>query len=148
MSGSPFLIKLEVWSIIEIETPTQVFSFEFCEIFKNTFFIELLRWLLQRNLSNLPCWVLLPFSKAFKKFWQWITLHTFFVLKRYINTLFFIKTNTFHFMLTLLRFFGIWFWNVLNLFSIYSGQCAPIGVGFRIVSIRRRAHLYGVEHSE
>ena len=28
------------------ETPTEVFSCEFCEIFKNTFFREHLRWLL------------------------------------------------------------------------------------------------------
>ena len=28
------------------ETPTQLFSCEYCEIFKNTFFIEQLRWLL------------------------------------------------------------------------------------------------------
>ena len=32
-------------SIIK-ETPTQVFSSEFCEIFKSTIFIEYLRWLL------------------------------------------------------------------------------------------------------
>ena len=28
------------------ETPTQVFSCEYCEIFKKTFFAERLRWLL------------------------------------------------------------------------------------------------------
>ena len=68
--------------------------------------------------------------------------------------MFFIKTNKFHFMFTLLRFFGIWFWNILNLFLIYSSQCAPTGIGFLcdsgllIVSRRSRAHLYGVERSE
>ena len=29
-----------------IETPTQLFSCEYCEIFKNSFFIEIFRWLL------------------------------------------------------------------------------------------------------
>ena len=33
-------------NFIKKETPTQMFSCEFCEIFKNTFFIEHLRWLL------------------------------------------------------------------------------------------------------
>ena len=46
-----FLIKLqacrpEACNFITKETLTQVFSSKFCEIFKNTFFIEQLRWLL------------------------------------------------------------------------------------------------------
>ena len=32
------------------ESLAQVFSYEFCEIFKNTFFIEHLRWLLLKML--------------------------------------------------------------------------------------------------
>ena len=32
--------------VVKKETLTQVFSCEFCEVSKNTFFIELLRWLL------------------------------------------------------------------------------------------------------
>ena len=31
------------------KTPTQVFSCDYCEIFKSTFFIEHLRWLLLRE---------------------------------------------------------------------------------------------------
>ena len=46
----------------------------------------------------------------------------FILLKGYIHILLFIKTSKFHCMFTLLRFFGIWFWNVFNLFLIYSGQ--------------------------
>ena len=42
-----FLIKLQAsCNFIKKETPTQVFSCEFCEISKNTFFTEHLRWLL------------------------------------------------------------------------------------------------------
>ena len=45
-----FLIKLqaeaEACNFIKKEILTQVFSFEFCEIFKNIFFIAHLRWLL------------------------------------------------------------------------------------------------------
>ena len=102
---------------IKIETPTQVLSFEFCEILRITFFKELLRWVLQKNLP-------FRFSKAFKKRFilSMFTFHTFHILKRFTHTLLFIKTSKFHFMFTLLRFFGIWFWNVLNLFLIYSGQ--------------------------
>ena len=33
-------------SLFLIETPTQVFSCEYCKVFKNRFFIEHLRWLL------------------------------------------------------------------------------------------------------
>ena len=43
---SLFLIKLQVGGCNFIkETPAQVFSCEFCEIFKNTFFKENTRWL-------------------------------------------------------------------------------------------------------
>ena len=35
----------EACNFIKKETPTQLFSYEFCEIFKNTIFIEHLRWL-------------------------------------------------------------------------------------------------------
>ena len=83
-------------------TPTQVFSSEFYEIFKNTFYRELLRWLLQGNLSNLPFWVLLPVSKVL----NYITYFHLFK-KRYMNTLFFMKTNKFYFMFTLFKFFVI-----------------------------------------
>ena len=36
----------EACNFIKKETPTEVFSYEFGEIFKNTIFIERLRWLL------------------------------------------------------------------------------------------------------
>ena len=35
----------EVFNFVKKETLTQVFPCEFCDIFKNTFFIEYLRWL-------------------------------------------------------------------------------------------------------
>ena len=43
-----FLIKLQddAWNFIKKETLIQVLSSQFCEIFKNTFFAEYLRWLL------------------------------------------------------------------------------------------------------
>ena len=41
-----FESKPQACNFIKKEAPTQVFSFEFCEIFKNTFFTEHLRWLL------------------------------------------------------------------------------------------------------
>ena len=34
---------LKTWNFIKNETPTQVFSYEYCEIFKNTYFDEYLR---------------------------------------------------------------------------------------------------------
>ena len=39
---SLFLIKLQDWNLqlYKEETPIQVFSFEFCEIFKNKFYME------------------------------------------------------------------------------------------------------------
>ena len=40
------------WNFTKKETPTQLFYCEFCEIFKNTFFIKHLRWLLLTNLSH------------------------------------------------------------------------------------------------
>ena len=36
----------EAWKCIGKETHAQVLSYEFCDIFKNTFFIEQLRWVL------------------------------------------------------------------------------------------------------
>ena len=46
-----FLIKLQpdASNLIKKETLTQVFSFEFYKIFKKTFFIEHLQWLLLEN---------------------------------------------------------------------------------------------------
>ena len=44
-----FLVNIEKFlrtSILKKKTTTQVFSCEFCEIFKKSFFIEHLRWLL------------------------------------------------------------------------------------------------------
>ena len=41
-----FLIKPKAYSFIKKENIAQVFSCEFCEISKNTFFIEQLWWLL------------------------------------------------------------------------------------------------------
>ena len=49
-----FLIKFqaEACNFIKKETLARVFSCEFCEISKNTFFIEHLRWFLQLSLHN------------------------------------------------------------------------------------------------
>ena len=44
-SLNPLSIKTSL-QLIKNETLTRVFSFEFCEISKNTFFTEHLRWLL------------------------------------------------------------------------------------------------------
>ena len=35
------------WNFIKTETPTQVLSCEYCEIFKDSFFIAHLRWMLR-----------------------------------------------------------------------------------------------------
>ena len=53
-----YILKAEASDFIKKVTLAQVFSCEFCEIFKNTFFIKHLRWLL------LPVskWFLLFFS--------------------------------------------------------------------------------------
>ena len=40
---SRFLIKMQAWGFIKKDTLTHVFSCEFCEISKNTFFTEHLR---------------------------------------------------------------------------------------------------------
>ena len=47
-----FLIKLLAYNFIQKETLAQVFSCEFYEILKNTFFIEHLWWLLLYYLSK------------------------------------------------------------------------------------------------
>ena len=41
--GVSFLIKPQTCNFIKKETPTRVFSCEFFEIFKNTYFVEYLR---------------------------------------------------------------------------------------------------------
>ena len=48
MCWSLFLIKLQAIRLTALfkETPTQMFSCEISQIFKNTFFTEHLRWLL------------------------------------------------------------------------------------------------------
>ena len=47
MCWSPFLFKLQAWGTATLlkDTPSQVFSCESCEIFKNIFFTEHLQWL-------------------------------------------------------------------------------------------------------
>ena len=42
----------EAYNFIKKQTLAQLFSCEFCEIPKNTFFIEYLRWLLLRFSQN------------------------------------------------------------------------------------------------
>ena len=56
------LLKKGLWhrcfpvcNFIKKETLAQVFSCEFCEISKNTFFIEHLRWLLKNGVLKLYC---------------------------------------------------------------------------------------------
>ena len=44
-----FIIKLQACNFIKKETLAQVFSREFCEISKDSFFTEYLRWLLQQE---------------------------------------------------------------------------------------------------
>ena len=46
--GVSFLIKMQAWrrATLSKKTPTQVFSYEICEIFKNKFFTEHLQCLL------------------------------------------------------------------------------------------------------
>ena len=43
---------LKTCNFIKKETQRKVFSCEFCEIFKNTFFIEHLRWLLLTGVTQ------------------------------------------------------------------------------------------------
>ena len=45
-------LQAEACKFIEKETLVQVFSCEFCEIFKKSFFIERLRWLLLDNMLS------------------------------------------------------------------------------------------------
>ena len=42
-------LQAEVYSFIKNETLAQVFSSEFCEMFKNTYFIEHLSWQLDET---------------------------------------------------------------------------------------------------
>ena len=46
LQNSQEIHRLQACNFTRKETPTQVFSCEFCEIFKNIFFMEHLRWLL------------------------------------------------------------------------------------------------------
>ena len=54
------LLQPQACNFIKKETLAQVFSCEFCEIFKNTFFTEHLRWLLlsflDLNFSEVDEW--------------------------------------------------------------------------------------------
>ena len=54
MSESPFLIKLQAsaCNFIKKETLAQVFSCEFCEIYKNTFITEQLRVTTSVNMAS------------------------------------------------------------------------------------------------
>ena len=47
-----FFNKISVCNFIKIETPKHVFSCEFWESFKKIFFIELLRWLFRKWISQ------------------------------------------------------------------------------------------------
>ena len=51
MSWSPFLIKLQAWNpaFLSKGTPTHVFSCKYCEIFKNSFFMDRIGWLILKN---------------------------------------------------------------------------------------------------
>ena len=49
---SLFLIKLQIYQIYQRETPTQVFSCEYCKILRTAFLIEHLWWLLLDLLQN------------------------------------------------------------------------------------------------
>ena len=112
-------LQVETCKFIKIDTPMQVFFCEFWGILRIPFFTELLRWLLQKNLSSLP----FRFSsKSLQKTLAINYISYFPCFEKMIHTLFFIKTRKLHFMFTLLRVLGIWFWNVLNLFLIYSGH--------------------------
>ena len=55
---SLFLIKLEDWRLVFLlkETPTQVFFYEYCKIFKDSFFMEHLFIILSRN--SMWWWIL------------------------------------------------------------------------------------------
>ena len=70
-----FLIKLpKPCNLIKKETLAQVFSCEFCENFKNTFFTEYLWWQLLEvysKLSQTPMMEL--FAKIVNRF-QWLTI--------------------------------------------------------------------------
>ena len=60
------VLKLEACNYIKRETPTQLFSCEFCEIFRNSFFIEHLRtthsfWIFLRLCKSI--WRVAFFSK-------------------------------------------------------------------------------------
>ena len=114
------MIKLqaEVCKFIKIETPMQVFSCEFLRNFKNAFFYRTPQVAASEKSQQFTISVLQCLQRTLA-----INYISYFpCCKKMIHTLFFIKTRKLHFMFTLLRFFGIWFWNVLNLFLIYSGQ--------------------------
>ena len=53
LTGKPPLS--EACNFVKKESPTQVFSCEFCKIFKNTFFVEHLRWMLLITFIWLEC---------------------------------------------------------------------------------------------
>ena len=68
-TGVSFLLKLLGCNVIKKETPAQVFSCEFFEISKNTFFTEHLRWLLLKKVTHQTdrIWTVAPFSKFYVK---------------------------------------------------------------------------------
>ena len=105
-----------------------MFSCEFCKIFNNTFFYrtpqvaaseksQQFTMTVLKSLQKLLAINYITYFPCFKK------IHKYFnFLWKPVNYFLLTKTSKFYFMFTLLRFFGISFWIVLNLFLIYSGQ--------------------------
>ena len=67
--------ELQACNVIKKTTPTQVFSCEYCEVFKNSFFIEHLRWLVLQVLYKNSC------SQGFCKLHENISSSGYFLIK-------------------------------------------------------------------
>ena len=64
LQNSQEIHRLQACNFTRKETPTQVFSCEFCEIFKNIFFMEHLQWLLLNlRILNFRLFIFLNMTK-------------------------------------------------------------------------------------
>ena len=83
----PFVISFcypQSWNFIKKEALAQVFSCEFCETFKNIFFIEHLRWLLLSE-KYFFCWRDFPIWLSLMRNEKWKFLYTLNFRKRFFN---------------------------------------------------------------
>ena len=111
-------------NFIKKETLAQVFSCEIREIYKNTFFIEHLWWLLLDFISKIEGWCHTEFFDLITSNYRQIYLHNFCVLCNYrdIHTqkqleIWTQKDNHKHIFLDVVTFWEVWIGSITSSFN-------------------------------